>query len=106
MTDVFAAALADIFASEIGSDAVFSPASGSDVPCRVIVNRDILMQPESMTAQVYERGISIESLLSEIGRAPVRGERFTVTTETFGVETFTVQSLVRNDGLTAEAIVT
>lgn len=102
MTDVFAAALADIFDSEIGSDAVFKPASGPDVPdCRIIINRDILMQPESMTAQVYERGISIEALISEIGRAPVRGEQFAV-----GVETFTVQSLVRNDGLTVEVTVT
>lgn len=102
MTDVFAAALADIFDSEIGSDAVFKPASGPDVPdCRIIINRDILMQPESMTAQVYERGTSIEAQISQIGRAPVRGEQFAV-----GAETFTVQSLVRNDGMTVEAIVT
>ncbi len=101
MTDVFAAALADIFDSEIGSDAVFKPASGPDVPCRIIINRDILMQPESMTAQVYERGTSIEAQISQLGRAPVRGEQFAV-----GAETFTVQSLVRNDGMTVEAIVT
>jgi hypothetical protein len=46
-------------------------------------------------------GISIEALLSEIGQEPNRNDIFTV-----GAETFTVSSIIRNDGLTVEAVVT
>jgi len=54
-----------------------------------------------LTAQAAVVGISIEALLSEIGQEPNRYDIFTV-----GAETFTVSSIIRNDGLTVEAVVT
>lgn len=102
MTDlIFTQALADIFNSPIGEDATFTPAGGTAVPCRVIVNRSVLLQPAGMEAQVIERGTTIEAILSVIGAEPNRGDVFTV-----GTETFTVGSIERNDGVTVEAVVT
>jgi hypothetical protein len=102
MTDaIFVNAVSDIFNSPIGEDAVYTPAGGAAVTCRVIINRDILLQPDGLTAQAAVAGISIEALLSEIGQEPNRNDVFTV-----GAEIFTVSSIIRNDGLTVEAVVT
>ena len=101
MTDPFVQAVADIFNSVIGDDATFTPAGGTAIDCRVIVERSVLMQPSSMDAQVYERGTTIEAQLAEIINEPNRGDIFTV-----GTKTFTVQSIEENDGITVKAIVT
>lgn len=101
MTDPFAKAVADIFNSVIGVDATFTLAGSTAIPCRVILERSVLMQPTSMDAQVYERGTTIEAQLAEITNEPNRGDTFTV-----GTETFTVQSIEENDGITVKVIVT
>lgn len=101
MTDPFAQAVADIFNTAVGVDATFTPAGGVVIPCRVILERSVLMQPTSMDAQVYERGTTIEAQLVEITNEPNRGDTFTI-----GSETFTVQSIEENDGITVKAIVT
>jgi hypothetical protein len=101
MTDPFAQAVADIFNSAVGEDATFTPAGGAAIPCRVILERNVLMQPTSLQAQVWERGTTIEAQLAEIINEPDRGDTFTV-----GTETFTVQSIEENDGLTVKVIVT
>jgi hypothetical protein len=98
---IFAAALQDIFNSPMGDDATFTPAGGVAIPCRVIVNRAVLLQPVGMDAQVYERGTTIEAILADIGAEPSRGDVFVV-----GSETFTVQSIDSNDGDTVVAVVT
>lgn len=98
---IFTQAAADMFNSPIGEDATFTPAGGAAVPCRVFVNRDVLLQPDGMNAQVVGRGTTIEAILSVIGGEPNRGDVFTV-----GAETFTVQSIERNDGIIVEMIVT
>ena len=94
-------ALTDIFGSVLGEDAIYTPAGGAAVACRVVVNRNVLMQPDGMTAMVYEKGTTVEAMLSEIGGEPNRGDTFTV-----GTETFTVQSIEQNDGYTVTAVVT
>lgn len=100
MTDPFAIAISDIFNSAVGDDATFTPAGGAAISCRVILERGVMMQPASLVAQVYERGTTIEAQLAEILAEPKRGDTFTV-----GSDTFIVQSIDRNDGLTVRAIV-
>lgn len=94
-------ALTDIFGSVLGEAATFTPSGGVAVSCRVLVNRNVLLQPDGMTVQVYEKGTTIEAMLSEILEEPNRGDVFTV-----GTETFTVQSIEQNDGYTVTAVVT
>lgn len=101
MTDPFVQAVADIFNSAVGVDATFTPSGGAAIPCRVILERNVLMQPSSMDVQVWERGTTIEAQLAEIINEPNRGDAFTI-----GTETFTVQSIEENDGITVKAIVT
>lgn len=106
MTDPFVQAVADIFNSAVGVDATFTPAGGAAISCRVILERSVLMQPTSMDAQVYERGTTIEAQLAEIINEPDRGDTFTVNPGTADEETFTVQSIEENDGITVKAMVT
>lgn len=98
---IFGRAMRDIFTSQIGVDATFHSAAGSVIPCRVIINRSVIMQPQGMEAQVYERGITIEVIVADVGAVPRRGEQFIV-----GAETFTVQALDSNDGIVATMVVT
>jgi len=98
---IFNSALRDIFNSSIGDDAVYTPSGGVSIVCRVIIERDVLLQPNSMTAQVFEHGTTIEVILADIGMEPNRGDIFVV-----GTETFTVQSIEQNDGHTVKAVVT
>lgn len=106
MTDPFVEAMTDLFNSDQGKDALYAPSGGTPLPCRVLLERDVLMQPASLTAQVYDRGTTIEAQLVEILTEPKRGDTFIVNPGTAGEETFTVQSIDQNDGITVKAIVT
>ena len=106
MTEPFAQAVADIFNSVVGVDATFTPSGSAIIPCRVLLERNVLMQPTSMQAQVWERGTTIEAQLAEILNEPDRGNTFTINPGTADEETFTVQSIEENDGITVKAIVT
>lgn len=81
------------FYTRHGKPAVWTPAAGSAVDCHVFINFDVVLQPGT-DAQVWERGTTIEGLLSETITAPSRGDSFTVE-ET----TYTVQELIENDGI-------
>lgn len=99
-----AAALPDLF--DAADDALFTPASGPAVACKVFVEFDVLLQPGGMDAQIVGTGTTIEALPTDdagigIGRAPVRGETFTLD----GV-VYTVQTILEDDGLTVKAVVT
>ena len=107
MTDPFTKAMADIFNTPyIGDDALYIPASGAAIPCRVLVERNVLLQPNSMNAQVTERGITIEAQLSEILTEPKSGDMFIINPDDDRAESFTVESIDENDGITVKAIVT
>jgi len=93
-------ALPDIFAE--GEEAVFTPAQGEQIPCMVFIDFNVQLQPAGVEAEVWERGTVIEALLSELARAPVRGETFTLA----GGIVYTVQAILENDGLTVKAVVT
>ena len=96
---VFAAAFPGIFTAA-GEAAVFTPSVGAPVPCFVFIDFDVELQPSGMEAQVWERGTTIEALLSVILKEPDRGETFTVDSVIY-----TVKSIAANDGLTVKAIV-
>ena len=108
-TDI-AASLPDLFAE--GEPAVFTPAAGEAVPCMVFIDFDVALQPAGIESQIWQRGTTIEALLSEIGRVPNRGEMITVYPDaasrsagTDGTE-YTVQAILENDGLTVKMAVT
>ena len=96
---VFAAALPGIFQAA-GEEASFTPASGAAIPCMVFIDFNVMLQPSGVETQVWQRGTTIEALLSEIGREPNRGERFTVEGASY-----VVQAILENDGLTVKAVV-
>lgn len=94
-------ALRDIFNSALGVDAVYTPAGGAAIPpIRVILERDVLLQPGDMSAQVPERANTIEALLEDVGEEPNRGATFVI-----GAETFTVRAVEKNDGDTVTMVV-
>lgn len=100
----FAAALPGIF-DVAAEDAIFTPAAGAAIDCKVFIDFDVDLQPAGMEAQVWQRGTTIEALLSEIGREPDRGETFTLDIPSAGT-VYTVQAILQNDGLTIKAVVT
>jgi hypothetical protein len=107
MTDPFAKAMQDLFNTALGADALYTPVTDAAIPCRVILERDVEMQPSSsITAPVTERGTTIEAQLVEILTEPAQGSTFIVNPNTAKAETFTVQSIAENDGLTVKMIVT
>ena len=73
---IFQQAIEDSF-NVLGADGVFSPLSGDDVPCRIIVERGSFMAPGG-TVQVADPRITISYKRSDIDRKVLRGETFTV----------------------------
>lgn len=84
-----------------GDDATFTPAGGVPVSCHVFVTKSVMLQPAGVETQVWQRGTTIEALVSELGGEPDRGDVFTV-----GSATYTVQAILENDGLVVKAVVT
>jgi hypothetical protein len=76
----------------IGTTATFTSASGPEIPLRVDYDEEILLQPGAMTTEVYAPTKTIEFLLSDIGRLPVEGERFTI-----GESTYEVVEILQSD---------
>lgn len=99
---VFGNALSDIFNSVLAVDAVYTPVTGAAVSCRIIINKNTLLQPTSMEAQVWDQGTTIEVILADIGNVePNRGSTFVADGTTY-----TVQSVKENDGEVVEVVVT
>jgi hypothetical protein len=96
---VFAEALPGIFKAA-GEEAIFTPATGDPIDCHVFIDFNVMLQPAGVETQIWERGTTIEALLSEIGREPNRGESFEVD----DVE-YSVQAILENDGLTVKMVV-
>jgi hypothetical protein len=103
----FAEPWPEVFSDE-GEDAVFTPAVGGPIPCKIFIDFDVLLQPMGVESQVYERGTTITALMMAdadigigAGRVPVRGETFT-----WNGTIYTVRQVLENDGLTAKAAVT
>ncbi|MDP2366367.1 MAG: hypothetical protein Q8M94_21650, partial [Ignavibacteria bacterium] len=96
---VFAEALPDIFEAA-GEDAIYTPVGGPAIPCKIFIEFDVLLQPTGTDTQVWEQGTTIEALLSVLGSEPLRGAEFS-----YDDITYTVRSVVKNDGLTVKLVV-
>ena len=90
--------LVDMFAT-MGEAATFTPATGAAVTCYVLLSIAVDMQPD-LDTQSWMTGKTIECLFADIGRTPERGETFVVDSVTY-----TVASIIENDGLTVKMAV-
>jgi len=92
-TDLF-----DMFAT-MGETATFTPATGAAVTCYVLLSIAVDLQPD-LDTQSWTTGKTIDCLYASIGRTPERGETFLVDSVTY-----TVASVIENDGLTVKMAV-
>lgn len=90
-------ALRDIYNSPLGMDAVYTPVSDASISLRIMLNKDVVLQPTSLQAQVTEVGTTIEAILADLGKVPVRGETFVADGSVY-----TVKAISRNDGYEVE----
>lgn len=95
MTDIetaFDKAAGDLF-NRIGRDGVYQPVTGDPVDCKVVIEFDVDLEPLGFNAQVWGRGITIEAILSMLGKEPDAQETFTVD-----AIVYEVQTVQKNDG--------
>lgn len=90
--------LVDMFAT-MGESATFTPTTGAAVTCYVLLMIAVDIQPD-LDTQSWMTGKTIECLFADIGRTPERGETFLVDSVTY-----TVASVIENDGLTVKMAV-
>jgi len=107
------AALSGAFSAR-GEDAVFTPATGDPIPCKIFISFNVALQPNGVETQVWQQGTTIEAFLVDptpngtgvaIGREPNRDETFTLDIPSNDT-VYTVQAILENDGLTVKAVVT
>ena len=88
--------LPDIFEA-MGENAVFIPAGGDPIPCKVFIDFGIALEPEGFEGMAVQRGTIIEVLLSVMGAEPKRGETFIIDDITYEVG-----RILANDGFTVK----
>lgn len=64
--------------NRIGRDAVYQPVTGDPVSCKVVIERDVDLEPSGFSAQIWGKGITIEAILAELGKEPDAEETFIV----------------------------
>lgn len=69
-----------------GRAATFTPATGSAISCNVILSTDWEPGPDGYSSKAGNTVQVIEAVLDDLGRAPVRGETFTVSGTTYTVQ--------------------
>jgi len=94
--DSLEAGVSDIFTVS----AIYAPVTGDSVNCNVVIDKDVVLEPNAYDAQYVETGIIIEALVSEVGE-PRKTSTFTIDS----VE-YTVQKIETNDGRFVRLIVT
>jgi hypothetical protein len=97
--EIFNEAAEDLF-DQLGQDAIFTPTMGDPVNCKVNLEHDVDLQPGGFDSQVWGEGITIEAILSVLGKEPDQGETFTV-----GETDYTVQTVQENDGRFVKVVV-
>lgn len=97
--DIFDQAAENLF-DQMGRDAIFTPVMGDPVNCRVNLERDVDLEPHGFDSQIWGRGVTIEAILSVLGKEPDKGETFTVRETVY--EVMTVQE---NDGRFVKVVV-
>lgn len=98
MSDIFDQAIKDIF-SKLGVDAVFTT-GGVDTDCKVSLSTGIQNEPLGVDAQVWGNNVTIEVILSEIGKEPDKNDTFTIDGTVY-----TVQAVQENDDRTVKVVV-
>ena len=88
---------------EFAHAAVYSPVSGDDVSCRVMVDHDVLVQADGYDAGVATMGTTITAMVSDVGTV-ARGATFIM--DDVGT-VYTVQriDLYSDDGLEVTMVV-
>ena len=80
--------------SLLGKAATYTPLVGDPVSCNVHYETENAIEPGGYDAQTYKPLETIEGLLTELGKEPVKGDRLTI-----GSSTYTVQTVLENDGI-------
>ena len=99
MEEIFDQAAEDIF-NQMGQDAIYTPNAGYPVECKINLERDVDLEPHGFDSQVWGRGITIEAILSVLGKEPDSGETFMV-----GETVYKVQTVQANDGRFVKMVV-
>lgn len=94
--DIFDKASKDIRSAIFGNACVFTPATGDPVPLNVNLVRGIDYEPGGMSSQTWGSEITIEYLLSDIGREVDQDEYFTMDADG---AVYTVVKVNENDGV-------
>ncbi|MHC4361379.1 MAG: head-tail joining protein [Planctomycetota bacterium] len=79
---------------KLGKAATYTPSVGDPVSCTVHYENELTVTPGSFDIQAHGPLETIEGLLSELGREPDKGDQFTI-----GSDTYTVQTVLDNDGM-------
>ena len=92
-----------------GEDAIFTPAAGAPVDCKVFIDFNVALEPDGFEGMTQQTGTVIEALLNgdeaspdgiSLSRPPIRGETFTLD----GVD-YEVARITANDGFTVKMAV-
>ena len=84
--------LADDLFSTMGQSATFMPLVGNPVSMNVDLKSETNFQPSGYESSVHDVTKTIEFLFDDIGREPKHGERFTI-----GSTKYTVETVLEND---------
>ncbi len=93
--------MAGVLFDQLGVDATFTPATGDPISLKVNFKEILAMQPTGYETRSWQGEVSIEFILSDIGREPNRSETFTVD-----AVVYTVQAVIANDGRFCQVAVT
>jgi hypothetical protein len=92
-------AMTDLF-DDAGEDATYTPLTGDPLPVKVWIQKDVELQPPDFNGQAVELKTVLECLLSQVLTVPQRGSTFLA-----GSTTYTVQSVLANDGRILKLVV-
>lgn len=84
---------------DFASAATFTDVGGDPVICNVIIDHDVILQPDAYDAQIAEIGTTIDALVSDVG-TPRHGATVIV-----GDTTYTVKRIETNDGYVIKLVV-
>jgi len=80
---------------DAGEDASFTPTVGDSIPAiKILIDFDVLLQPSGVDPQTWIKGTVISTALSLFEATPRRGDYFT-----YDAVDYTIQSIIKNDGI-------
>jgi len=80
---------------DAGEDSAFTPTLGDPIPSiKILIDFDVILQPSGIEPQTWIKGTVITAALSLFENTPRRGDIFT-----YAEVDYTVQSIIKNDGI-------